>query len=148
MPHNRDDMEFEEQWGHFVQNNNGRAFGSEGIAATCVLECASGRHFGVKLIITDGLYMALARTPRELLEAGRELAAAMPKNDDETSGIVVLSQELASQTFGPVPQELIDRGISWHPSAEGQVIDGAVAFIREYFDIRDMTREGLVEAAG
>jgi hypothetical protein len=134
---------FEVRWKAFSEQSEGRPCSSDGLAADSPLYFQVGQHHEIKLITTDGLSVALARNYKELQNAALELEAQMAAHGDVTSGVVILSQELASQTFGSVSDDLIDKGISWQRSAHEDVISGAIDFINEYFQIRDLARFGL-----
>lgn len=58
------------------------------------------------------------------------------------SGVVVLSQPLASGNLGPVPRALICQGISLHCSTSSDVHVGAARFVEDFVQARDATQVG------
>lgn len=83
------------------------------------------------LLGVDGLWVALVEDQDHVESAVSDLTARMRTNG-VPSGILILSQSLAAETFGPVPPAWLAAGISMHRSAHPAVRDGAYALLQEY----------------
>lgn len=120
------------------------AFSLDGGAAGQAVGHAPADH---DLLREDGLTVAMASTEGEFELAVRELEADMDYRRVR-SGVVVLSQPLASQMLGPVPRELIRKGISVHRSMSSDVRAGATQFVEEFIQARDAALSGLAASHG
>jgi hypothetical protein len=94
------------------------------------------------LVETEGLSVALVQEVTRLNDAVDDLHADMMRRQ-VPNGIIVLAQNLTEDTLGPVPDELINKGIGFHLSATGDLLAGALAFISEYWDIRNAAQSNL-----
>lgn len=83
------------------------------------------------LLGVDGLWVALVEDQEHMEPAVSDLTARM-RTDGVLSGILILSQSLAAETFGPVPPAWLAAGISMNRSAHPAVRDGAYALLHEY----------------
>lgn len=99
---------------------------------------------GTSLIGTTGLWLAIAETREGLQQAKVDLEKQMSDDNLET-GVIILSQKLAATTFGPVPKDWLDLGISMHRSTEDNTRAGAFAFLNEVSRLRKLMEESFVE---
>lgn len=86
---------------------------------------------GTPLMGVNGLWVAIVQDVDGLQPAIQDLIARMRK-DRVSSGVLVLSQPLAATVRGPVPQQLLEAGVTWHRSRYANVSKGAYALLEEY----------------
>jgi hypothetical protein len=77
----------------------------------------------------EGLVVTAAENQQELEDAERVLEGEMGEGD---SGVIILSQDFAAEFLGPVPEEMLAKGISMQPSTEVSTEAGVDAFVEEY----------------
>lgn len=80
-------------------------------------------------VCREGLVVTAAGNKQELKDAKRVLEEEMQEGD---SGVIILSQDFAAEFLGPVPEEMVAKGISIQPSTELSTEEGVKAFVMEY----------------
>ena len=91
-----------------------------------------------------GVWVALVDEAGDFTAAVKDLTARM-LSDAAPSGVLILSQPLAARMFGPVPQDVLEAGITMQRSQYRDLLTGGYAFLHDYLAMMERMDQSLVE---